>query len=490
MTEQLIDLFDAAVTAPVVTKHGLAILGTDGPLRRTQTGQYTPIAVDNDAPWSYWRIGDIKSSPYDIYACSMGALQQVPLRLVMLLPNDCGQRDILLAAGRAVTATTGAAKELLGAARVRVVGQRIAVDGVGQAEKISDIPLQWSLIAIDMDLEVIGTADCLVGCGDGPSVLCSVITTATNAEVVECLGDRLNEICDSTPCEVTVNGTPSETPTITVTQDGVPAGTLNPATGNVDVPPCVPGEAYPVDTDGVAVGPAVPVASGVSVPVTAPDGKVLNSGGDTDVMSIKSGEIKTLPKSKVRYTNTAGSSVFTALYDNKFDGDLFPGILIPRRELQASDGSPVSTPATYVALDHLIDDTLPKAPDSVINLNSTPFANALSGGTLNVPVKDTDGVERGSKVGSEWIVPAPGVGPVLEFAFADRDQYTMVWTIKSFTAGTYTSFTPTGTYGTITYSKNGGAFSAVTGSIVLAIGDTIQLKRTNTTGVAGTTWVP
>ncbi len=99
MIEQLIDLFDAAVTSPVTTKHGLAILGPDGPMKRTQTGQYTPIAVDNEAPWSYWRIGDIKSTPYDIYACSMGALQQVPLRLVLLLPNDCGHRDILLAAG-------------------------------------------------------------------------------------------------------------------------------------------------------------------------------------------------------------------------------------------------------------------------------------------------------------------------------------------------------------------------------------------------------
>lgn len=492
MIEQLIDLFDAAVTAPVVTKHGLAILGTDGPLRRTQTGQYTPIAVDNDAPWSYWRIGDIKSSPYDIYACSMGALQQVPLRLVMLLPNDCGQRDILLAAGRAVTATTGAAKELLGAARVRVVGQRIAVDGVGQAEKISDIPLQWSLIAIDMDLEVIGTADCLVGCGDGPSVLCSVITTATNAEVAECLGDRVNDICDSTPCEVTVNGTPSDTPTITVTQDGVPAGTLNPATGNVDVPPCppcIPGEAYPVDTDGTPVGHAVPVPSGASVPVTAPNGLVMTSDGAKVVMEVKSGEGKILPKSKIHYIDATGSEVFT-IYDNKFDGYLSPAITIPRRELLNMSGNPVSSPATYVALDHLIDGTLPKAPDSTITVNSTPFVNAPSGGAFNVPVKDTDGVPRGSKVGSEWIVPAPGVGPVLEFAFADRDQYTMVWTIKSFTAGTYTSFTPTGTYGTITYSKNGGAFSSVTGSIVLGVGDTIQLKRTNTTGVAGTTWEP
>lgn len=487
MIERLIDLFDATVAAPVATKHGLAILGTDGPLRRTQTGQYTPIAVDNDAPWSYWRIGDIKSSPYDIYACSMGALQQVPLRLVMLLPNDCGQRDILLAAGRAVTATTGAAKELLGAARVRVVGQRIAVDGVGQAEKISDIPLQWSLIAIDMDLEVTGTADCLVGCGDGPSVLCSVITTATNAEVVECLGDRVNEICDSTPCEVTVNGTPSDTPTITVTQDGVPAGTLNPATGNVDVPPCppcLPGEAYPVDTDGDPVGPAVPVAAGASVPVTAPDGSVMTSDGATGVMSIKSGEIKPLPKSKIQYIDATGTDVFTATSYNKFDGDLFPAIVIPRRELLNMSGDPVSSPATYVALDHLIDGTLPKAPDSSITVNSAPFANARSGEVMNIPVKDTDGAPRGSKVGGEWIVPASP----LKFTFPIRDQYAS-WMVTADEAGPYNAWTNDGASGTFTYRLGGtGSYAAPSGTVTLVAGVLIEVMRTVTTAQGWQRW--
>ena len=106
MIEQLIDLFDASVTAPVATRHGLAILSNDGPMRQTGQGQYTPIVVDNEGPFSYWRIGDIKSSPYDLFTCGMGALQQVPRRLVLLLPNECGQRDILLAAGRSVSSTT------------------------------------------------------------------------------------------------------------------------------------------------------------------------------------------------------------------------------------------------------------------------------------------------------------------------------------------------------------------------------------------------
>jgi hypothetical protein len=454
MIEQLIDLFDAAVTAPVTTKHGLAILGPDGPMKRTQTGQYTPIAVDNEAPWSYWRIGDIKSTPYDIYACSMGALQQVPLRLVMLLPNDCGHRDILLAAGRAVSATTGAAKELLGAARVRVVGQRIAVDGVGQAEKISDIPLQWSLIAIDMDLEVIGTADCLVGCDEGPSVLCSVIATATNAEVVECLGDRINEICESDPCDpVTVASSDGEysevvpcgdsliLPDVTNTDsDGTPV-TL-PAQTPFVATPCGtpdPGYAQPQDSAGADIATLTTIPSGSTVnvpigdgsvqledtagnplgspvavkaeetlvPVVAPNGTVMTSNGGDSVMDVLSGETKPLPKSKILFKDASDTSVFTDPYDNKFDGNLFPAIAIPRRELKDSNGDGIGI---YASLDGLIDDTIPDIPDSAVTVNGTAFGSVKATSSLDVPVKDTLGASVGSKVGTEWIVPAASTG--------------------------------------------------------------------------------
>ena len=609
MIEQLIDLFDAAVTAPVVTKHGLAILGPDGPMKRTQTGQYTPIAVDNEAPWSYWRIGDIKSTPYDIYACSMGALQQVPLRLVVLLPNDCGQRDILFAAGRAVSATTGAAKELLGAARVRVVGQRIAVDGVGQAEKISDIPLQWSLIAIDMDLEVIGTADCLVGCEDGPSVLCSVITTATNADVVECLGDRINEICESGPCDpvtvassdgeysevvpcgdglilpdvthtdsngtpvtlpaqtpfvatpcvtptpTTVNGVESDTPAITVVQDGSPIGTLDPLTGEVDIPVCPPsgtGYAQLYDDDSPTpnpIGSPVAIPAGTTVPITAPHGTVMTTDGSTPVMDVLSGGTANLPGMILRYKDEANVEQNTGELNAEFvDPYLTYESVIPRRELKDSASAGIGL---YATLGRLSGNTIPNIPDSTVNIqrkdsagtnigavipvavkatatlaqnvtapdgsvqpkdsagtnigsavavksngtanapiadsavtvNGASFASVKATQGLNVPVKDDVGTVVGAKVGSEWIVKRDPL--ILDFT--DSYQYSQLITINAYNAGTFNTPSTSGSMGTLTYSKNGGAYVAIATPGTFAIGDTVRFLRTST-GTAQLVW--
>jgi hypothetical protein len=43
--------------------------------------------------------------------------------------------------------------------------------------------------------------------------------------------------------------------------------------------------------------------------------------------------------------------------------------------------------------------------DATITINSAPFASVPSGGSLNVPVKNSAGTLRGSKVGSDWVVP-------------------------------------------------------------------------------------
>lgn len=471
MIEQLIDLFDASVTAPVVTKHGLAILGNDGPLKRTQAGQYTPIAVDNEAPWSYWRIGDIKSTPYDIYACSMGALQQVPLRLVMLLPNDCGQRDILLAAGRAVTATTGAAKELLGAARVRVVGQRIAVDGVGQAEKISDIPLQWSLIAIDMDLEVIGTADCLVGCEDGPSVLCSVITTATNAEVVECLGDRINEICESGPSD----------PVTVANSDGSYA---------VQVP-CGEGLILPdvtnTDSDGT------PVTLPAQTPfVATPCGA---SGADVHIYDA---EHTTFPGAHTLPPEPYVRNVYAV--DGRYAVTIGPEQAVG---VAAQDGSNfiIRVYAPLLRINPATEDIQP------------PLPVGLQDQEAGVSIRDTDGTEIGQRgpddtIGTMpvlvWVVPdgvvtlpngavvslpatqpytVPRTAP-LKVVFGAGDAVSLLFTATVEEAGTYLAGS-IGT-GTVQVSINGGTFAS--GAFSLSIGQTFQAKRSAFTAQDTATW--
>jgi hypothetical protein len=56
-------------------------------------------------------------------------------------------------------------------------------------------------------------------------------------------------------------------------------------------------------------------------------------------------------------------------------------------------------------------------PDATITVNSTAFDNALSNGSLDVPVKDTLGASVGSKIGSDWIVPAVITGDPIIYAF-------------------------------------------------------------------------
>ena len=46
------------------------------------------------------------------------------------------------------------------------------------------------------------------------------------------------------------------------------------------------------------------------------------------------------------------------------------------------------------------------APDSTITINSASFSTYVSGASSNILVKDGTGTQVGSKVGSEWIVPA------------------------------------------------------------------------------------
>jgi hypothetical protein len=124
------------------------------------------------------------------------------------------------------------------------------------------------------------------------------------------------------------------------------------------------------------------------------------------------------------------------------------------------------------------------APDATISVNSAAFGNALSNGSLDVPVKDTSGASVGSKIGSEWIVPS-ALHDTISFEFAAFTNAVLL-TVRAANAGTYIATTNDGGSGTITFSKNGGAFGAFANPTVLAAGDTIEVRRT-TLGANG--WV-
>jgi len=207
--------------------------------------------------------------------------------------------------------------------------------------------------------------------------------------------------------------------------------------------------------------------------------------------------------------------------------------------------------------------------DATVNVNGNLFDTVASGGTLNVPVKNTDGDAVGSIVAGEVIAPdatadvydtaanlianisgASGTngsliipnspvsvrnslnnqiasGSVLsvtggnvsvsdvnnvdsdgsvvptpagvvftcttqvkslfsKFTWESGDDTTSTVTIDADSAGTYISETTDGASGTITYSKNGGAYAAFVNPTTYSNGDTLAVKRTITTSLG---WV-
>lgn len=340
------------------------------------------------------------------------------------------------------------------------------------------------------------------------------------------------------PTPTTVNGTTSDTPTITVVQGGLPVGSLNPATGVVTVDECdectplgydlhntdgtvllsgnvtdpcgatleltapdatvqlVDGKGsnigepvlFPSGTSGQMTAPSVLVQlvssdseplgeeqtihsgsalttivapdavvqlndsddnpiggsdnylSGSTNTKTAPDGTVKTTDGATTVMPVKSNGSANLPQSVIRYKDAADASQLTAAVDTVYSGGTLRGAVeVPRRELKNAGGTGLGV---YATVARLIADTIPNCP---------------------IPLK---------------------------FGWGAGNRDTLTWTVTSDEAGTYTTYTSDGGSGTITYSKNGGGFASVTGSITLAVSDTIIVRRTITTSQGFSRWVP
>jgi hypothetical protein len=128
--------------------------------------------------------------------------------------------------------------------------------------------------------------------------------------------------------------------------------------------------------------------------------------------------------------------------------------------------------ATYADLDDLISGTLPVAADGTVvvkNLNNT---------TLGSPTTPSNGSVN-------YTAPIP-----LKFALAAGDDTIITFTVTDDEAGTYGTYTQDGASGTLTYSLNGGAFAALSGAIVLAVADTIAVKRTTFTSAGFIKWAP
>jgi len=194
------------------------------------------------------------------------------------------------------------------------------------------------------------------------------------------------------------------------------------------------------DSGGAPIGSPVDFPSGTTRDMTAPNGIVKTTDGATTVATVKSNGARNLSRTHVVFKDASDAEQATTGYYTEFDGDeLYPDTVIPRREIKYVGGTGTGL---YATLDRLVLDTLPAVP---IPLN-------------------------------------------LKFGWAAGNGDTIAWTVTSDEAGTYATYTPTGTNGTITYSKNGGAYAALSGSITLAVSDTIAVRRTTTTNAGSVKW--
>lgn len=242
----------------------------------------------------------------------------------------------------------------------------------------------------------------------------------------------------STPVATTVNGVMSDVPDIIVVRGGSQVGTLDPVTGVHTVPGCpppLPGGTVLLKNSEEAVLDTIEVPCGATVEAVAPDGAV---------------------QLKDEAGRNLGSPVAVV----------------------SGGGKDITAPSAYAQL-----------LDSAGATIGAPYA-ILSGDTRDITVADStitlpDGQTKSVKATQPYTVPQTAA---LKFSFSAYDQGSDLWTVTADEAGTYNAYTQDGASGTLTYSKNGGAFTALSGTIALAVGDTIQVKRTTITAAGWSRW--
>ena len=365
--------------------------------------------------------------------------------------------------------------------------------------------------------------------------------------LVEVVGAEAPDPEPTDPCEgggdcdpTTVNGVESDTPTITVVQGGVEVGEFNPATGVVKIDECPPSgdvrirNANDTQTLATVTAPDDYVIPAIRIPYVDADGApqyfpgyvagitageltLVQPGGGpppvprfrvrtTDTATVVGYRDLTsptldLPQSVIKYRDAANALQVTDPSDTEFaGGTLRAAKEVPRREMKNSAAAGLGI---YATLDRLIADTIPSCPDATIQRKDSaavdigsPIA-APSGATTNVTcpdgtvnVRNLNGTTLGSPTvksngSTNYDAPIP-----FKLVWDAGDADTTIWTVTDDEAGTYGTYTQTGTNGTVTYSKNGGGYAALSGSISLAIGDTITVRRTTTTNAGSTRWVP
>jgi hypothetical protein len=124
-------------------------------------------------------------------------------------------------------------------------------------------------------------------------------------------------------------------------------------------------------------------------------------------------------------------------------------------------------------------------PDSQINVNSVDSGDVVSVKTIDVNI--TDGVDPVTPtsvglVGNTLTIEVPQPKEIFIKGIFKASSDTMeTLTIDADSAGTYTSITDDGGSGSLTLSKNGGAFAAFSSPLALVTTDTLVAKRSTST---------
>lgn len=221
MIDQITYTIGEALGAPVVKRYGIAV-GTP-PMVHVGGADHVPVLNDKSGSMSWWKVGSVMSM-----ATGSIVRYNVTLRYEMCVEVSCGVHGVL----------SGLASGLRNSAKdVRVALGLMSLD-IGTVNEYAQVqydgvPLHRVVIALEFTVSILYNAGCLPACGDTQSLLCNLIDKATNAQVVACLGDRVDEICEggeACPVTITVNDEeymedvdPCEMPTVNiglVDQDG------------------------------------------------------------------------------------------------------------------------------------------------------------------------------------------------------------------------------------------------------------------------------
>ena len=235
--------------------------------------------------------------------------------------------------------------------------------------------------------------------------------------------------------------------------------------------PCEDGTVVVKDSAGDILY-TVPVESGGTVDQQINDSYVAvkdSSGATLHTVGVKAENTasQTVSDSAIQLKDSAGTNIGAA---TNVKAETSANVTAPDSSAVLKDTAGATLSTTAIKSNASANIT---APDGTVQPKNQGGSNL--GSTFTVKSGETKNAT----------IPIP-----LKFVLSTGSTSSVLFTVTTDEAGTYTTYTNDGASGTWTYSKNGGSFTSLTGTIVLATSDTIQVKRTVITAQGYSRWAP